>query len=90
MPEMTGLDTIKAIGAKMPFYFNDCHIQSMLCRRHELNVVDYLLKPIPFRGSFKQFKRPGTLYQRHPILVMRTLLLMMTIYMSKLRLKESC
>ena len=56
MPQINGLDLIKVIGASPYFILTTAYPQYAL-EGFELNVVDYLVKPIPFPRFIKAINR---------------------------------
>ncbi len=67
MPEISGLDFVKSI-TKQPFIVfttarTDCAIES-----YELNVIDYLIKPISFERLLKSVNRVSELKKQKQII----------------------
>ena len=62
MPQINGIDLIKAIDQKPMFIFTTAYPQYAL-EGFELNAIDYLVKPIPFARFVKAVNRAQELFQ---------------------------
>lgn len=62
MPEITGLDFAKALGHRCKIIFTTAYNQYAI-EGYELDVVDYLLKPIPFPRFLKAAQKAKNLIE---------------------------
>ncbi|MFD1315873.1 LytR/AlgR family response regulator transcription factor [Namhaeicola litoreus] len=62
MPKMNGLDFIKSINTKAHFVITTAH-REFAAESYDLNVVDYLLKPIAFSRFLKATQKIKNLFK---------------------------
>lgn len=62
MPQLTGVDFVKAMTQKPKVIFTTAYVDYAI-ESYELNILDYLVKPIPFERFFKAIAKYKSLSQ---------------------------
>lgn len=57
MPNITGIELIKSLEGKVPYFIFTTAYQQYALEGFDLNAVDYLMKPIPFPRFIKAINR---------------------------------